>query len=188
MPLTLQTRIVDLHRHAIARLSQFMAKKLAVAVSTFAEKAEPDEATVEDLLNYFPMRYEDRSNFLQIDQLYDGIEATVELYTRISGGYQVGKNRDRKRPPLYIFEVSGGDRERTRKPVVAFWFISGKTAKICRAIPCRRAVRKDGEHAANRAHWRDSHDETKYPRGPAVREIRRRNSAGRLPSLWFPLG
>ena len=106
MPLTLDTRIVDLHRHGIAHLSQFMSKKLAAAVATFAEKVEPDEALVEDLLNYFPMRYEDRSAFLQIDQLYDGIEATVELYTRISGGYQVGKNRDRKRPPLYIFEVS----------------------------------------------------------------------------------
>jgi ATP-dependent DNA helicase RecG len=129
MPLTLDTRIVDLHRHGIAHLSQFMSKKLAAAVATFAEKVEPDEALVEDLLNYFPMRYEDRSAFLQIDQLYDGIEATVELYTRISGGYQVGKNRDRKRPPLYIFEVSGGDRERTRKPVVVFWFISGKSAK-----------------------------------------------------------
>ena len=129
MPITLNTRIIELHRHDIARLSQLMAKKLAVAVATFAEKVEPDEANVEDLLNYFPMRYEDRSNFLQIEQLYDGIEATVELYTRISGGYQVGKNRDRKRPPLFIFEVSGGDRERTRKPVVVFWFISGKTAK-----------------------------------------------------------
>ena len=129
MPLTLQTSIVDLHRHDIARLSQFMAKKLAAAVATFAEKMEPDAAIVEDLLNYFPMRYEDRSNFLQIDQLYDGIEATVELYTRISGGYQVGKFRDKKRPPLFIFEVSGGDRERTRKPVVVFWFVSGKTAK-----------------------------------------------------------
>ena len=129
MPLTLQTSIVDLHRYGIARLSQFMAKKLAAAVATFSEKTEPDEATVEDLLNYFPMRYEDRSNFLQIDQLYDGIEATVELYARISGGYQVGKNRDKKRPPLYIFEISGGDLERTRKPVVVFWFVSGKTAK-----------------------------------------------------------
>ena len=129
MPLTLNTKITDLHRHGIARLSQFMSKKLAAAVAGVAEKSEPDEATVEDLLNYFPMRYEDRSNFLQIDQLYDGIEATVELYTRISGGYQVGKFRDKKRPPLFIFEVSGGDRERTRKPVVVFWFVSGKNAK-----------------------------------------------------------
>lgn len=129
MALGLETRITDLPRHSVAHLTPFMAKKLAAAVAVVAEKNDAADANVEDLLNYFPMRYEDRSSFLQIDQLYDGIEATVELYTRISGGYQVGKNRDRKRPPLFIFEVSGGDRERTRKPVVVFWFVSGKAAK-----------------------------------------------------------
>jgi len=106
-----------------------MAKKLAAAVASYADKSDASTANVEDLLNYFPIRYEDRSNFLTIDQLYDGIEASVELYVRVSGGFQVGKNRDRKKPPLYIFEVSGGDRERTRRPVVAFWFVSGKAAK-----------------------------------------------------------
>ena len=128
MSLKFDTLVTELYRHQIAHLSQYMSKKLADAVATFAEKSEPADATVEDLLNYFPMRYEDRSSFLQIDQLYDGIEATVELYTRISGGFRVGKARDPKKPPLYIFEVSGGDRERTRKPVVVFWFISGKAA------------------------------------------------------------
>lgn len=129
MSLKIDTPIIELYRHGVAHLSQFMSRKLAMAVAGFADKSDLTEATVEDILNYFPMRYEDRSNFLQIDQLYDGIEASVELYTRVSGGFQVGKNRDRKRPPLYIFEVTGGDRERTRKPVVVFWFISGKAAK-----------------------------------------------------------
>jgi len=128
MPLTLDTPITDLHRHSIAHLSASMSKKLAAAVAAFAEKSEPADATVEDLLNYFPMRYEDRSSFLQIDQLYDGIEATVELYTGVSGGYRVGRNRDLKKPALYIFEVSGSNRERTQKPVVVFWFVSGKGA------------------------------------------------------------
>lgn len=128
MSLRLDTPIVDLPKFGVAHLSQYMAKKLAVAVAGFADKSEVEDARVEDLLNYFPSRYEDRSSFLQIDQLYDGIEATVEIYTRVAGGYQVGKFRDRKKPPLYIFEVSGGDHDRTRKPVVVFWFISGKTA------------------------------------------------------------
>ena len=153
MPLSLDTPIIDLHRHGIAHLSQFMAKKLAAAVALFAEKGEPAGATVEDLLNYFPMRYEDRSNFLQIDQLYDGIEATVELYTRISGGYQVGKNRDRKRPPLFIFEVSGGDQERTRKPVVVFWFISGKGAKSTIEYYQRRFARGTRFAAYGKWEW-----------------------------------
>jgi ATP-dependent DNA helicase RecG len=128
MQLTLNTPILDLHRQEVAHLSAYMSKKLAAAVAGFAEKSEPSGATVEDLLNYFPMRYEDRSSFLQIDQLYDGIEATVELYTGVSGGYRVGRNRDLKKPALYIFEVSGSNRERTQKPVVVFWFVSGKGA------------------------------------------------------------
>lgn len=129
MSLQLDTPIIDLSLHGVAHLSHFMAKKLAAAVASYTDKSDASTATVEDLLNYFPVRYEDRSNFLEIDQLYDGIEASVELYVRVSGGFQVGKNRDRKKPPLYIFEVSGGDRERTRRPVVAFWFVSGKAAK-----------------------------------------------------------
>jgi RecG-like helicase len=86
MALTLDTPILELHRDSIAHVSSYMSKKLAAAVASFAEKSDPGDATVEDLLNYFPMRYEDRSSFLQIDQLYDGIEATVELYTGVSGG------------------------------------------------------------------------------------------------------
>jgi ATP-dependent DNA helicase RecG len=87
------------------------------------------EATVEDLLNYFPMRYEDRSNLIQIDELTDdGLEASVELYARVAGGFQVGKNRGPKAPPLFIFEITAGDAERTRKPVVVWWFVSGKGA------------------------------------------------------------
>lgn len=129
MDLTLSTPIVQLHRHGIANLTATMSKKLAVAVAKFAEKSDPDLATVEDLLAYFPARYEDRSNLTTIDTLYDGLEASVELFVRVSGGYQVGKNRGPKRPPLFIFEINASDRERLRKPVVVWWFISGKNAK-----------------------------------------------------------
>ncbi|MCC7308905.1 MAG: ATP-dependent DNA helicase RecG [Acidobacteria bacterium] len=128
MALTARTRIVDLYSFGIAGLSQNMSRKLAAAVANLAAKTNVEEATVEDLLDYFPTRYEDRSNLIQIDELYDGLEASVEIHTRVSGGFRVGKNRDPKAPPLYIYEVSGGDRERTRKPVVVFWFISGKSA------------------------------------------------------------
>ncbi len=126
MAITLETPIIDLHRSSLAGLSSAMAKRLAVSVAAYAAKPEAADATVEDLLGYFPMRYEDRSNFLTTDQLYDGIEASVEVYTRVAGGYQVGKNRSRSQPPLYIFELSGSDRDRTSKPVVVWWFLSGK--------------------------------------------------------------
>jgi ATP-dependent DNA helicase RecG len=128
MDLTLQTPVTDLHKHAVAHLTSLMSKKLAAAVANISAKSEASEATVEDLLNYFPMRYEDRSNFITIDKLFDGIEASVELFTRVSGGYQVGKNRGPHQPKLYIFEISASDADRTRKPVVVFWFVSGKQA------------------------------------------------------------
>ena len=129
MALTLDTPIIEFHKLGISKLSGPMARRLAVAVAGESAKSDPADATVEDLLNYFPMRYEDRSNLLQIDQLYDGIEASVELYTRVSGGFQVGRNRGPKAPPLYIFEISGSDAERVRKPVVVWWFLSGKQSQ-----------------------------------------------------------
>ncbi len=129
MKLTLDTPIIEFHTHGISKLSAAMARKLAIAVAAESAKSDLTEATVEDLLNYFPMRYEDRSNLLQIDQLYDGIEASVELYARVSGGFQVGKNRGPKAPPLFIFEISGSDVERTKKPVVVWWFVSGRQAQ-----------------------------------------------------------
>jgi ATP-dependent DNA helicase RecG len=129
MGLKLQTPILDLYLHNVAGLSAFLSNKLAIAIGGFADKGDPAEATVEDLLNYFPVRYEDRSNLIQIDELYDGIEASVELYVRVAGAFRVGRQRGPRQPPLYIFEMSGGDRERTRKPVVVMWFISGKSAE-----------------------------------------------------------
>ncbi len=126
MPLSINTPIIELHGHAIAGLSKPMSRKLAVAVANFVGKSVVEDATIEDLLNYFPTRYEDRSNFIGIDKLYDGIEAAVEIYTRVSGGFRVGKNRGPKAPPLYIYEVTGSDRERVRKPVMVYWFISGR--------------------------------------------------------------
>ncbi len=128
MKLKLQTPLLDLHKFDIADLSSVMSRKLAMAVAVFANKSDLIEATVEDLLNYFPMRYEDRSNLIQIDEIYEGLEASVEIYTRVSGGFRVGKNRAKGAPPLYIFEVTGSDAERTRKPVVIWWFVSGKQA------------------------------------------------------------
>jgi len=128
MKLKPQTPLLDLAEHEIANLSQAMARKLALAVATFTYKTDLTEVCVEDLLNYFPMRYEDRSNLVQIDELSEGMEASIELYARVAGGFQVGKNRGFKAPPLFIFEITGGDHERTRKPVVVWWFISGKGA------------------------------------------------------------
>jgi ATP-dependent DNA helicase RecG len=128
MKLKLDTPILDFHAHEISGLTQAKARKLALAVAAFTYKTDLQDVCVEDLLNYFPMRYEDRSNLIQIDELTDGMEAAVELFARVAGGFAVGKNRPRGAPPLFIFEITAGDRERTMKPVVVWWFVSGKAA------------------------------------------------------------
>jgi ATP-dependent DNA helicase RecG len=128
MRLAINTPILDFPTHQIANLSPMIARKLALAVAGFANKSDATEATVEDLLNYLPMRYEDRSNLTRIGELYDGLETSVELFARVAGGFQVGKNRSPKAPPLYIFEVTASDIERTHKPVVVWWFVSGRQA------------------------------------------------------------
>ncbi len=129
MPVTLDTPIIELHRHSVAKLTSAMSRKLAAALAAPAAKTNVDAVTVEDLLNYFPARYEDRSHFLQIDQLEDGMEAAVELYVRNASGVQVGRNRERWKPPLYLFEITGGDVGRRMKPVSVKWFVSGKNAE-----------------------------------------------------------
>ncbi len=128
MKLTLDTPIINLHRYSVAKLSVAMSRKLAVALAGAASKTNVDAVTVEDLLNYYPTRYEDRSNFLSIDQLEEGMEAAVEIFIESSRGRQVGKNRAPRKPPLYIFELTGGDREHKKNPVLVKWFVTGKNA------------------------------------------------------------
>ncbi len=127
-PLMLDTPIVELYRFGIPRFGQPTARKLGLALASLAAKTDATEATVEDLLNYLPMRYEDRSNLARIESLSDGTEASLELYVRVAGGFQVGKNRGPKQPKLFIFEVTASDPLRTGKPVVVWWFVSGKQA------------------------------------------------------------
>jgi len=128
MSLTLQTPVIELHVYDVAKLSPFLTRKLAIAVAAFAGESDLVNATVEDLLNYFPMRYEDRSHLATIDQLTPGLEASVELYTRSAGGFQV-RNKRAPGQNLFVYEISAGDRERRLKPVVISWFLSGKNAK-----------------------------------------------------------
>src|SRR5215216_2752830 len=128
MSLSLDTPVLNLAEGGIARLGAQMSRRLALALAHVAGKADAGEVTVEDLLNYLPMRYEDRSNMARIADLTDGVEASLDLYVRVAGGFQVGKNRGPKAPPLYIFEVTASDPERTGKPVVVKWFVSGRQA------------------------------------------------------------
>jgi len=129
MKLGLTTKVEDLHKYQIAGLSSGMSKRLATDLMGSSLKSDRSEVCVEDLLSYHPMRYEDRSNFVTIDRLVAGIPSSVELFVRLAGAYQVGRKRSPKAPPLYIFEISAGDENRLLKPVVVWWFISGRGAQ-----------------------------------------------------------
>ena len=122
------TPLIELPSEALANLSGANARKLAVAVAGVSGKSDPAEATVEDLLNYFPTRYEDRSNFVQINELEPNMLAAVELFVKVSGGFRVGKKGDR-RAQLYIFEISASDEARRQRPVVVKWFVSGPASE-----------------------------------------------------------
>jgi ATP-dependent DNA helicase RecG len=128
MSLSPDTPVLQLSQHGIARLGVQTARRLALALANVSGKGDASETTIEDLLNYLPMRYEDRSNLARISDLNEGVEASLELYVRVAGGFQVGKNRGPKAPPLFIFEVTAGDPEKTGKPVVVWWFVSGRQA------------------------------------------------------------
>ena len=128
-PLNLETPINELHKHGIARLGQATSQKLAASLSRVGNRKTAGTATVEDLLWYLPMRYEDRSNLTTIRDLEDGMEASLELFAKVAGGYQVGKNRGYGKPKLYIFEVSATDRRNSGRPVVVWWFVSGSHAR-----------------------------------------------------------
>ena len=78
--------------------------------------ANAHQATVEDLIHYLPMRYEDRSNLARIRDLQNGMWATIEVEVRIAGTYPV------KGGKLRIFEISATDGT---GQVRAFWWNQG---------------------------------------------------------------
>lgn len=128
MPIILNTPVNELHLHNVARLGQRMSAKLAQALSGTTANKSSMEVNVEDLLSYLPMRYEDRSNLARISDLQEGMEASLELYVKIAGGYQV-RNKRSFRQRLFIFEISATDLERTGRPVVVWTFLSGPHAQ-----------------------------------------------------------
>jgi ATP-dependent DNA helicase RecG len=177
--LTLPTPILSLHKYGITRMGQPTARRLALALATIGGKRDASEACVEDLLNYLPMRYEDRSNMTRISELRDGTEASLELYVRVAGGFQVGKHRGPKAPPLYIFEITASDPERTSKPVVVKWFVSGRQAPRIVAYHRQRFPRGTRFIAFGKWEWDARHNTfALHLNKPDELEI--------LPGLWTP--
>src|SRR5688572_19683894 len=124
--ISLNTPIEDLYNFRIARLGDQLSHKLALALASHASKRSAADVTVEDLLNYLPMRYEDRSRPAAIRDLSDGMEASLELLVHRAHGYEVRKGYGRAR--LFIFEVTAHDTGRTAREVIVWWFVSGPRA------------------------------------------------------------
>ena len=127
-PFSLSVSIVDLYQYRLARLGPMLSHKLAQSLVSQSKK-DPSRVTVEDLLNYLPMRYEDRSNPARIADLTPDIEASVELIVKFAGALQVKNKRSFGRSSLFIYEVTATDPGRTGRPVVVWWFVSGTHAR-----------------------------------------------------------
>jgi ATP-dependent DNA helicase RecG len=175
----LDTPVVELYRYGIPRFGQGMARKLGLALATLTAKTDATEATIEDFLNYLPMRYEDRSNLARIQDLSDGTEASLELYVRVAGGFQVGKNRGPKAPPLFIFEITASDPLRTGKPVVVWWFVSGRQAGRIIAYNRKRFERGTRFIAYGKWEW-----DTR--RNTFALRLNKPDELEMLPGIWTP--
>jgi ATP-dependent DNA helicase RecG len=122
--ITLDTLITDLPGRGIPRFGSQSARNLTTALAEVSPGKDLNSINIEDLLSYLPARYEDRSNMVEIRHLYHGLEASLDLTVRIAGGFQV-RNRRSFKQRLCIFEISAADHQRTGRPVVVWWFISG---------------------------------------------------------------
>lgn len=98
------TPIYELHLHDIPRVALKTARKLAEGLAGAIGATDPRAVTVDDLLHYLPMRYEDRSNLVQIKDLVHGMYATLSVEVRVAGSYAVKGGR------LRIFEFSAVDK------------------------------------------------------------------------------
>jgi ATP-dependent DNA helicase RecG len=127
--ISLDTPVEDLHNFGIARLGENPSRKLASALASQVHKRNRSEATVDDLLTYLPMRYEDRSRTAAIRDLQDGLEASLDLTVAHAHGYPVrGKGGFGRAARLFIFEVAASDAGKTGRDVVVWWFVSGRRA------------------------------------------------------------
>ncbi len=120
MMLDIDTRLLDLHLHAIPRVGQLTARKLATEIATIAASS-PEAVRVEDLLRYLPMRYEDRSKLDRITDLSEGKTASLEVQVRLGRIIPLKGGRLK----LYEFVATDGEGE-----IRAFWWNQIFLAKV----------------------------------------------------------
>lgn len=111
--LTINTPLIELHHHGLPRIGKKTSESLAVEIAAITAQANPYKSTVEDLLHYLPMRYEDRSNLARIADLQDGAMASVEVKVRVGGIVPLKGGRLK----MYEFIATDGEGQ-----VRAFWW------------------------------------------------------------------
>ncbi|MFN0107425.1 MAG: ATP-dependent DNA helicase RecG [Blastocatellia bacterium] len=111
--LSLSAPLIELHRHGLPRIGKKTSESLAVEIAAITAQANPYKSTVEDLLHYLPMRYEDRSNLARIADLQDGVMASVEVKVRVGGIVPLKGGRLK----MYEFIATDGEGQ-----VRAFWW------------------------------------------------------------------
>ena len=126
--ISLDTRILDLPVKGVARVGSVTARKLALGLAELSSGKDINNVSIEDLLLYLPMRYEDRSSMVEIRHLYHGLEASLDLTVRVAGGYPV-RNRRSFKQRLYIFKIGATDQRSTGPQVMIWWFVSGARAQ-----------------------------------------------------------
>lgn len=132
--ISLETRIVDLPNHGTFRLGPVLARKLAAGIAEISTGKDATAVTVENLLLYLPMRYEDRSHMIAIRDLEDGKEASLDLTVRLAKPRYIGRQR-------FIFTVSASDQGNTGPQVIIDWFVSGSRAKQIIEFYSKRFIR-----------------------------------------------
>lgn len=111
--LSLSTPLIELHHHGLPRIGKKTSESLAVEIAAITAQPNPYKSTVEDLLHYLPMRYEDRSNLARISDLRDGVTASVEVKVRVGGIVPLKGGRLK----MYEFIATDGEGQ-----VRAFWW------------------------------------------------------------------
>ncbi len=132
--ISLETRILDLPNRGSFGLGPLLARKLAGGIAEISTGKDLNSVTVEDLLLYLPMRYEDRSSFASIRDLQDGQLASLDLTVRFAKPRYIGRSR-------FIFSVSASDQNDTGPQVLIEWFVSGSRAKQIIEYHTNRFVR-----------------------------------------------
>jgi len=111
--LSLQMPLYRLHLIKIPRVGPGRARALAVALAEVLNIPDFQQVTVEDLLLYLPLRYEDRSHLARVAELRENMWASLEVVVRVTGSYAVKGGR------LKIFELSASDETGW---IRAFWW------------------------------------------------------------------